>query len=192
MYPRENASATAILARGMRDNPIHVKAFGTDPQHRERRLIRFLGQLVRLIQAKGSLLGAYSDSTLIGVLGMLPPGTCKPTPVEALRLLPSFLKNNSPTAVLRIARWLDAWRRNDPEEPHWHLGPLAVEPVLRGQGIGSRLMSKCCNRMDTLDATSYLETDKAINVVFYEKFGFSVVKKELVLGVPNWFMKRRR
>jgi hypothetical protein len=44
--------------------------------------------------------------------------------------------------------------------------------------------------MDALAATAYLETDLAINVDFYETLGFLVVKHELVLGMPNWFMSR--
>jgi hypothetical protein len=44
--------------------------------------------------------------------------------------------------------------------------------------------------MDRLGATSYLETDKAINVRFYQKFGYHIVGQAPVLGVANWFMKR--
>jgi hypothetical protein len=44
--------------------------------------------------------------------------------------------------------------------------------------------------MDGRGATSYLETDKAINVRFYQKFGFQIVAQEQVLGTTNWFMKR--
>lgn len=182
--------AAGILARGMRDNPIHVKAFGADPQQRERRLTRFFAKVVPLIQAKGTVLGAYGDSILIAILGMVPPGLCRPTPVEVLRLLPSLLMSNSPAGILLVRRWLDAWGRHDPEESHWHLGPLAVDAALQGKGVGSLLMSECCNRMDALGAVSYLETDKAVNVAFYKKFGFSVMKKESILGVPNWFMRR--
>jgi hypothetical protein len=33
-------------------------------------------------------------------------------------------------------------------------------------------MMPCCQRMDALAATAYLETDLALNVTFYESFGF--------------------
>ena len=51
-------------------------------------------------------------------------------------------------------------------------------------------MNEFCKKMDEIKATSYLETDKEINVSFYTKFGFEVVSREMVLGVPNWFMIR--
>jgi hypothetical protein len=35
-----------------------------------------------------------------------------------------------------------------------------------------------------------VETDKQVNVPFYERFGFEVVAQAPVLGVPNWFMAR--
>jgi len=46
-------------------------------------------------------------------------------------------------------------------------------------------------RMDAAGEDAYLETDKPINVRFYERFGFEVVGEQEVLGVPNWFMVRR-
>ena len=44
--------------------------------------------------------------------------------------------------------------------------------------------------MDAGRSAAYLETDKAENVTFYQRFGFRVTAQEDVLGVPNWFMLR--
>ena len=71
------------------------------------------------------------------------------------------------------------------------LGPVAVDTHLQGTGIGSGLMRAFCGRMDAAGEVAYLETDKPINVRFYERFGFEVAGEEEVLGVPNWFMTRR-
>jgi ribosomal protein S18 acetylase RimI-like enzyme len=58
--------------------------------------------------------------------------------------------------------------------------------------VGSKLMQAFCAQMDAEEGEdAYLETDKEINVGFYERFGFEVVSKEEVLGTPNWFMLRR-
>ncbi len=46
-------------------------------------------------------------------------------------------------------------------------------------------------RMDAAGEDADLETDKPINVPFYEGFRFEVVGEQEVLGVPNWFMLRR-
>lgn len=186
----ESHAAAALLAHGMRDNPMHVKVFGTDPDHRERRLLRFFGHLVAYVHSNGSVLGAYVHGELIGVLGMMEPGGCRPALMDALRFASVIVASNSPAGVLRILRWLAAWARNDSADPHWHIGPMAVRPAHRRRGIGRRLMTHCCQRMDALAATAYLETDLAINVDFYETLGFLVVKHELVLGMPNWFMSR--
>jgi ribosomal protein S18 acetylase RimI-like enzyme len=58
-------------------------------------------------------------------------------------------------------------------------------------GVGSMLMQVFCKRMDDAGEAAYLETDKEINVRFYEKFGFEVTGEDEVLGVRNWYMFRR-
>jgi ribosomal protein S18 acetylase RimI-like enzyme len=190
LTPDELHAAAGVLAQGMRDNPMHMKVFGTDPDHRERRLLRFLGHLVAYVHSHGSVSGAYVHGKLVGVLGMMRPGGCRPSLVDTLRIASVIVASNPSAGVLRILRWLATWARNDPAWPHWHIGPLAVRPAYRRRGIGRRLMTDCCQRMDALAATAYLETDLAINVAFYETLGFVVIRQKVVLGVPNWFMSR--
>jgi len=90
----------------------------------------------------------------------------------------------------RLLRWLAAWGRRDPGTPHSHLGPVAVDPLLHGQGVGSRLLAAYVGGLDVRAETGYLETDKPENVRLYRRFGFDVVAQADVLGVPNWFMLR--
>lgn len=143
-----------------------------------------------LVHGKGTVLGAYSNGQLGGVLGMVAPGSCRVTSGELLRFLPTLVTSTTPAGVLRVKRWLDLWGRQDLEELHWHLGPVAVDRTLQGKGVGSRLMAAFCGQMDARGVTSYLETDKSINVTFYERSGFAVLAEEPVLGVANWFMRR--
>ena len=128
---------------------------------------------MRFIQSKGGFLGAFERGTLVGVIGTMRPGCCQPGPFDALRFVPTLLANNPPAAALRVKRWLDEWARHDPREDHWHVGLLTVEPHVQGLGVGTKLMIEHCARMDEAGAVSYLETDKAINVRFYQKFGLS-------------------
>lgn len=129
LTPDELRAATALLAHGMRDNPLHVRVFGTDPERRGRRLIRFLDPLVAYVHAHGAVLGAYVKGELVGVLGMMEPGGCRPALMDALRLASMILASNPPDGALRILRWLATWARNDPAWPHWHIGPMTVDPA---------------------------------------------------------------
>ena len=185
--PAEYTSAAALLARGMRDNPLHVAAFGDDPGRREQRLWRFFDAMLSVLRPP--LLGARrADGTLVGVCGIPQPGTSEPTPSQLLRFLVRIPVGLPST--LRALSWVGAWSKLSPKQPHWHVGPLAVDAGLQGLGIGSLIMAHYCARADEDGRIAYLETDKAVNVTFYQRFGFEVVGDQTVLGVSNWFMRR--
>jgi ribosomal protein S18 acetylase RimI-like enzyme len=189
--PSEWREAASLLSRSMCANPVNVRAFGLESGPREKALLRFFGPVVRGLQQRGSILAAVRRTTIVGVCGMAGPGRCQPTMGEKLRILPAVVIGNAVSVPLRVLRWTGEWARRDPEEPHWHLGPVAVEPDLQGQGIGGAMVANFCAQMKERRALSYLETDKSENVRFYERFGYTVLAEGLVLEVPNWFMMRR-
>ena len=174
----------------MRDNPLHVQAFGPDPEVREQTLTRMFQGVLPHYGPKGVILGAFDGGTLVGVCGMVRPGRCQPGPGERLRLLPGLVSGSGVGGTARLLSWTGAWSRLDPPEPHWHLGPVGVERHLQGRGIGSALLRAFLARIAGQRAAAYLETDKRENVRFYERFGFTVATEAPVLGVPNWFMIR--
>lgn len=183
-------TGAAIVTHGMLNNPLHVKVFGSDPVYRRQRLSRFFGPLVSYVHSNGVILGAFAGRELIGVLGMIKPGRCRPGLGDRLSVAREIIPGISPFTLLRIHRWLSAWTSNDPNEPHWHIGPLTVLPEYQRRGIGRRLMLCCCQQMDALGATAWLETDLEINARFYRTLDFDLVSKKPVLGVPTWFMRR--
>lgn len=186
----EVAQAIAVAARGMRDNPLHIAAFGQDAERRYQRIHRLFQLAFSEKGLENRMLAARTaDGVIVGVCGMLPPGDCLPSPSEKLRMLPKMLTIGLGSSS-RVMRWLGAWAARDPQERHWHVGPVAVDPHLQGMGIGSQLMRVFAAQMDAAGEMAYLETDKAMNVTFYKRFGFEVVAEELVLGIPNWHMKR--
>ncbi len=188
--PGAAETALDVLSRGMRDNPVHLAAFGQDPDLRRKRLRRvFEGAFEAMDWGTNMLAARGSDGTIVGVCGTLPPGACRLGVRQQLRVLPGVL-STGPRVTVRVMRWQGVWAKMDPEGPHWHLGPVAVDAPLQGMGVGSRLMQAFCARVDAVGEAAYLETDKGINVHFYERFGFEVVGEVEVLGVPNWFMSR--
>ena len=90
----------------------------------------------------------------------------------------------------RIRIWHQEWALNDPDEQHWHLGPIGVIPTHQGKGIGSLLMTIFCNEVDKCSAKAFLETDLDKNVSFYENFGFKVVNTSNIFGIETRYMER--
>lgn len=185
--PEEMGFAAGVLARGMRDNPIHQAAMGRDSLVRMRTLERFFGRLLPLMRQ--APICARRGDVIVGVLGMAPPGTCQPPPRHVACIAPAILRAG-PARPVQTLRWIQEWNKRDPKERHWHLGPIAVEPALQGLGIGSRMMERFAGRMDAVGDAAYLKTDKAENVRFYERFGFEAIEEAMVLHKPNWFMRR--
>jgi GNAT superfamily N-acetyltransferase len=181
--------AVAVLARGMRDNPLHVAALGSDPERRRRTLERLFAALFRVMTDQAPI-GARRDGRIVAAAGIAPAGTCQPAGRQRLGLAPALLAAG-PVGAVRAVRWTNAWGERDPDEPHVHLGPLAVDVHLQRAGIGSAVLAEHCRRLDATGEVGYLETDKAENVAFYTRQGFETVDQAEVLGVPNWFMRRR-
>jgi ribosomal protein S18 acetylase RimI-like enzyme len=184
----EVPTAVGVLARGMRDNPIHIAALGADPNRRVRLLARMFTTLLATMDNRP--LAGRRNGELIGVVGMAAWPACMPSAAQLLRFAP-LVATYGPVTASRIARWLRAWSRRDPQDPHSHLGPVAVDLALQRQGIGSQMMAAYCSLLDAAGMASYLETDKQGNVAFYELSGFETVAQAEVLGVPNWFMRRQ-
>jgi ribosomal protein S18 acetylase RimI-like enzyme len=186
----ELSEAARVLGRGMRDNPLHVRVFGSDLVRREAALVRLFIPLLQQYQRKGVILGAFGGRRLVGVCAMVAPDCCQPTWQKKVDLLPAIFLGNPASAVIAILRWTSAWAGHDLIEAHWHLGPVGVERDLQGKGIGSALLKAFCDRMDSAGVLAYLETDKSENLRFYERFGFEAVAEDDVIGVRNWFMAR--
>jgi len=181
-------AAVGVLARGMRDNPLHVAAYGDDPDRRERVHGKVMGFVLARMSAQQPLV-AVEAGDVVGVAGATPPGRCQPSGGERIRMVPT-LATLGPRTATRILGWIGEWSKHDPDEAHFHLGPVGVDRGRQGRGIGSVLMTEHCRRLDEAGAMGYLETDKDVNVPFYERFGYAVVGEGDVIGVPNWYMAR--
>jgi GNAT superfamily N-acetyltransferase len=185
--PDELDGAVGVLARGMRDNPLHLAAFGDDPDHR---VAQLTGMFQVVVGGQPEPLRADEAGTIVGTCGF---GSGEPCAFAALGGIPrdQFPPMSDDAAeVDQLYEWLTTWAARDPAEPHLHLGPIAADAGRQGEGIGTALMGAFCDHADRDEILAYLETDKAENVRFYEKFGFETVGETPVIGVPNWFMTR--
>jgi ribosomal protein S18 acetylase RimI-like enzyme len=187
MRADERRAAAGVAARGMRDNPIHVAAFGPDPDRRSAALERLFRALFAVVPEPPRI--ALRAGHVVGICGATPPGMCRLAPAALARVAASVARSGV-GSFARAVRWLEAWGARDPETLHWHVGPVAVEGGLQGLGIGSRLLADLVAALDAGGDDAWLETDKPENVVFYRRAGFEVAGEAEVLGVSCWFMAR--
>jgi len=139
--------------------------------------------------AHGLVLAASLDGQLAGVLVAAPPLFYPFPPAPFWPRVRAVLIQGF--AVAR--RWREAFESLDarhPTSPHWYLGTLGVEPSLQGRGVGTALMRNWLARVDPDGLAAYLETDRAENLPFYERFGFRPAATFRVLEVPVTAMER--
>ena len=180
--------SVALLAAAYATNPINMALFG-GAGAKTRDLNRALFEVTLKHFLPGEKLVACFGDEIVGFAQYVHSPGCRPTRDQTAPVIP-ILHRAIGEALPRVGEWLRAWREHDPEEPHWHLGTVAVRPDMQGRGIGSLLIEPYCASLDVTRELGYLETDRQENLEFYRKAGFSVCGELQVLGVPTWFLRR--
>lgn len=176
-----------VLGAAFTSSPLEQAVRGTISERERRRLVVAYTATCRL---PGRVSVAWRDGEIVGAIRWVESPRCQLRLRQKIAMAPTAISafgRNLPTAMT----WVKAWSTRDPSEPHVHLGPIGVTPVLQGHGIGSQMLTEYRDHLDATGQAGYLETDKPENVRLYERFGFEVVDEAVVLGIHNWFMWRR-
>ena len=62
-----------------------------------------------------------------------------------------------------------------PDEPHWYLPLIGVDPAQQGKGYGSALLKHALRRCDDDGTPAYLESSNPENIPLYRRHGFEVL-----------------
>lgn len=62
-----------------------------------------------------------------------------------------------------------------PEEEHWYLPAIGVDPMCQGKGYGSALLARGLEVCDHNHVAAYLEATSPVSIPLYQRFGFEVV-----------------
>ena len=71
-----------------------------------------------------------------------------------------------------------------PDEPHWYLPLIGVDPAQQGKGYGSALMTYALKQCDLDHSPAYLESTNPRNISLYRRHGFEVLGTIQVGGSP--------
>jgi ribosomal protein S18 acetylase RimI-like enzyme len=163
-----------------------VLAFSADPAARwtwprAEDFLRNMPRAARAFSSKGFALGtAYEIGGFAGVALWLPPGI--PPDEEAL----ASLMNRTAHAEIKqdLAQVFERMSSFHPQEPHWYLPLIGVDPARQGQRLGDQLMIHALARCDADGLPAYLESSNPRNIPFYERHGFEALGKILVRSSP--------
>ncbi len=186
----------AMLARAFHDDPPSIWLFPDEGKRKTALLgdfttatrygLRYGDVYVPSAVSDGAAIWLPPGNPLISTLGMLRVGFWEmlSTPARVgLGYLPRFF---------RMVRQMEELHKRDVPRRHWYLMVLGVEPERQGQGVGSALIEPGLAQADRDRLPCYLETSKEINVTFYRRHGFDVLREVAMGGdgPPMWTMVR--
>jgi ribosomal protein S18 acetylase RimI-like enzyme len=127
--------------------------------------------------------GNYSGAAL-----WLPPNV-HPDVDQIISLLQSTgsdeAKKDGPEVFEKMSRY-------HPNEPHWYLPLLGIDPLHHSKGLGSALMQHAIVTCDLDNKFAYLESSNQKNIPFYERHGFELLGTIQVNTSPSIFPMLRK
>lgn len=152
-------------------------AFSTDPLSRwiwrdAHQYLVHSPALVRAVGGKALHSGsAYYVDGYAGAALWLPPDVHAEK--DELR---SLIKNDVPeerrTDLLAVFKQMSNFH---PQEPHWYLPMIGVDPANQGRGYGSALMRHALLSCDRDHTLAYLESSNPRNLSLYIRHGFEII-----------------
>src|SRR5262245_13237364 len=95
-----------------------------------------------------------------------------------------FRETARPERLDDVLGTFDRMGQSHPEEPHWYLPMIGVEPTAQGRGLGADLMRHAVARCDDEGMPAYLESSNPRNISLYRRFGFEVMGEIRVGAAP--------
>lgn len=174
-----------VLADAFVTNPLHVAVFGKEQLEQNRCFFRIGVEHM----FRDTAFVVLQDGEVYGYMHFGHSPSCLP-PVDQIQTAAETIFKPLGSSIPRVVEWFETWSRLDLDEPHGHLAPIGVAPREQGNGLGSALMECYIEHLDQDALAGYLETDRPENVTFYQKFGFEVIREQLLIGTPTWYMWR--
>jgi GNAT superfamily N-acetyltransferase len=183
--------AAQLLGRAFVDEPVSIRVYrNLSPEKRLKNLVvDFIGELSVGIQHGEPVHIRQGDKIAAAAL-IYPPKAYPLSRLNELRLLFWTVWGHSPYDIRIWMQWLAQAGKQHPQEPHYYLEYVGVEPGLQGRGLGSCILEHLTSKADQAQLGCYLETATRKNLSLYQRFGFQVFHVEEIIGLPVWFMWR--
>ncbi len=179
---REITSTTSIIHTATQDDAHSlvttlVLAFSSDPVARYMypQPYQFLTHFPSFVRAFGGKAfehgTAYFTDQQIGAALWFPPGV-EPDEEPLINLIQHSIAEAKHPELFAV---LEQMGHYHPDEPHWYLPMLGVEPTQQGKGHGSALLLQQLRQCDRENQLAYLESSSPKNIPLYERHGFKLL-----------------
>jgi ribosomal protein S18 acetylase RimI-like enzyme len=173
--------AVGVAARSLQDGPDSMAVSDDLLVRLEMLYSTFAGSL-----DGARVAGVRRGDCVLGAASAVELGNC-----VGARLPPEIRTLDAPseyaTDADRFLHFGSTLTAHDLDEPHWHVGPVGVEPGFQSMGMGRAVMRLLCEELDEHSRVAWLETAKPENVRFYIGLGFEVVEESPMLSAHLWF-----
>ena len=165
---KEKEAAKSVLIMAFSSDP-WMRWWWPEPQVYLKNMTLFMNEYLAIsIPAKGT----YVVEDGSGASVWLPPGYL----VEDRVLAPAVMEIPKPRQE-HAFKMFEQFHRCHPEEDHWYLPWIGVDPVQHGQGLGSSMLKEVLTLVDEQGKVAYLESSNPLNISLYERHGFKVVDR---------------
>lgn len=106
-----------------------------------------------------------------GVALWLPPGV-DPDEAELIDIVQRTVHASRQSELFEMMQQMG---QHHPQEPHWYLPFVGVEPLHQSRGLGGAVLWPILQRCDHDRLPAYLESTNPRNIPFYERCGFQRV-----------------
>ncbi len=166
--------AAGAMARAFAEDPVMQWLFqgSEDPNH-------LLTQFMTLTGNRSVTIGhAYEPSggqECAGAAFWVPPDSSMFTEemgIEVFTMIAGAVGQARAEHVLGAIREATDFH---PEEPHFYLATVGVDPAHRGLGLGAKLLQRVLRTCDDEQIVAYLESSNPRNISLYERAGFTTI-----------------
>lgn len=151
-----------------------VLAFADDPVarwtwSRSRDYLDGMPKLVRAFGGNSFAQGAaLCSGDYAGAALWMPPGI-QPDEEKLGQAIQSTVE---PSRHEEVFYTFEQMAKFHPEEPHWYLPLIGVDPAQQGKGLGAALLTQVLERCDRDGTQAYLESTNPRNITLYLRNGF--------------------
>jgi ribosomal protein S18 acetylase RimI-like enzyme len=174
------STSTIIVAKRSEESRIAslmTLAFANDPVMRylypdQLQFLTHFPEFVRLFGGKAfDRCSAHITEHGFGAALWLPPDE-QPDEEALVELVIRSAADSAKAELFQVFQQMSSYH---PEEPHWYLPLIGVDPLYQGGGIGSALLTYALALCDREKRLAYLESSNPKGLPLYQRHGFEVV-----------------